>query len=219
MVTDGEVYRCKDSESRTRLDLYWIPLGAGAKVVRTSGRIYETCAALLERRRPRDLFHSALVAHTPDGRYFIEMTPVPDEVGGEQRGVVGEGAVGSGLLGRFRVFRYEIRCWRDGVIPDLGFAVDSPVPISDDPYVVRDVLALVARVPTPVWGRDELHAGEMWNSNSVIAWVLERAAVIDAAGRPPGGGRAPGWDAGALVAGRTATQKAFTRSTAAPPTL
>jgi len=31
------------------------------------------------------------------------------------------------------------------------------------------VLETVARVPTPVWGRDELATGDMWNSNSVIA--------------------------------------------------
>jgi hypothetical protein len=184
-----------------QLDLYWIPLGAGAKVVRASGRIYEALAASAQRRPRQDLFHSALVASLPDGRYFVEMTPVPDHDGG-QRGVVGGGAVGSRLLGRFRLFRYELRRWRDGVIPDLGFAVDSPVPVSDDPTSVRHALDLVAHVPTPVWGRDELRAGEMWNSNSVVSWVLARAGLLDAAGVPPRNGRAPGWDAGVLVARR-----------------
>ena len=120
--------------------------------------------------------------------------------------------MGSRLLGRFRVFRYELRRWRDGVIPDIDYAVDSPVRISDDADVVRRALALLELVPTPVWGRDELHAGEMWNSNSVVSWVLERAAVIDAAGVPPRGGRAPGWDAGVFVARRsTATSAASAR--------
>ena len=35
--------------SDARLDLYWIPLGAGARVVWTSGRIYEGLAALAQR--------------------------------------------------------------------------------------------------------------------------------------------------------------------------
>ncbi len=46
-------------------------------------------------------------------------------------------------------------------------------------------------VPTPVWGRDQLHAGEMWNSNSVVSWALTRPGVVANAGHPPGNGRAP----------------------------
>lgn len=184
------------------LDLYWIPLGAGQRVVRTSGMIYEALASLVQRRPRRDLYHSALVANTCGGRYFVEMTPVVDDVGREQRGVVGEGSVGSRLLGRFRVFRYEIRRWRDGVIPDLRYAVASPVRIADEADVVESVLDLLPLVPTPVWGRDELHAGEMWNSNSVVSWALTRAGVVANAGHPPGNGRAPGWDAGVTVARR-----------------
>jgi hypothetical protein len=57
-------------------------------------------------------------------------------------------------------------------------------------------------VPTPVWGRDELKAGEMWNSNSVIAWTIAGAGVPTDALRPPPGGRAPGWSAGLKVARR-----------------
>ena len=190
------------SQPSARLDLYWIPLGAGAHVVRTCGKAYEAIVARLQRRAPRDLFHAALVAHTADGRYSIEITPVPDVAGQEARGVVGDGPVGSRLLGRFRIFRYELRRWRDGVIPDLDHAVASPVLISDDAETVGRALDLVALVPTPVWGRDELGAGEMWNSNSVISWVLDRAGVIERAGSPPGGGRAPGWDAGIVVARR-----------------
>ena len=80
--------------------------------------------------------------------------------------------------------------------------MSSPVRIADDPSVVQHVLELVPLVPTPVWGRDELGAGEMWNSNSVISWLLTRASLCAEAGAPPGGGRAPGWDAGVLTAQR-----------------
>jgi hypothetical protein len=182
------------------LDLYWIPLGAGARIVRLSGRTYEAVAAAVQRRPRRDLYHSALIADTPDGRTVVEMAPIPDGQGREARGVVGEGPVGSRLVRQLRVFRYEIRRWNDGVIPDLRYAVASPVEITDDPAVVQRVLDLVPLVPTPVWGRDELGAGDMWNSNSVISWVLTRASLLSRAGGPPDDGRAPGWDAGVVVA-------------------
>ncbi len=186
------------------LDLYWIPLGAGAHVVRVSGRTYEALAAWVQRRPRCALYHSALVATTAEGRVAIEMTPVPGPAGRQERGVVGEGAVGVRWAGRFRVFRYEIRRWRDGVIPDLGFAVASPVRLTDDAEAVAGLLELVPAVPAPVWGRDELRAGEMWNSNSVVSWLLVRAGLDVAAGDPPPGGRAPGWDAGVAVARRAA---------------
>ena len=48
----------------TCLDLYWVPLGAGARVVRMSGRVYDSVIALAQRRQRRDLYHSALVGET-----------------------------------------------------------------------------------------------------------------------------------------------------------
>ena len=54
-----------------------------------------------------------------------------------------------------------------------------------------------------MWGRDELGAGEMWNSNSVIAWVIARSGIEAQSIQPPRGGRAPGWRAGVVVASRT----------------
>jgi hypothetical protein len=53
-----------------------------------------------------------------------------------------------------------------------------------------------------VWGRDELGTGEMWNSNSVIAWVIARSGIEAQSIQPPQGGRAPGWRAGVVVASR-----------------
>ncbi len=183
------------------VDLYWIPLGAGASVVRLSGKVYEAASALVQRRTARPLFHSALEVTVPGRRVIIEMTPVFDEHG-ERRGSVSEGSVGTSLLGRFRVFRYEIHRWDDGVIPDLAEAIGGANTVSDDPEVAQRILDLVPSVPTPVWGRDELVAGEMWNSNSVTSWLLAVAGVDAAPLAPPMNGRAPGWSAGVVVAER-----------------
>ena len=119
-----------------------------------------------------------------------------------ERGVVGGGAVGSRFLGRARIFRYEIRRWSGGVIPDIGYAIDSPVVISIDAGEVARVLGLLPEVPSNVWGRDAARTGDMWNSNSVVSWTLASAGCVDRAGRPPRHGRAPGWEAGITLAGR-----------------
>ena len=185
------------------LDLYWIPLGAGNRVVQFSGRTFEAIAAKWGRRRPCDLYHTALVATLDADEYFIEMTPVPAASRAPlDRGVVGEGAVGTAWARRLRVFRYEIRRWRNGTIPDLAAAVGEPVRISDDERDVAAAVAAVADVPTPVWGRDELRTGEMWNSNSVVSWTLAVSGLLVRVDGPPLAGRAPGWDAGVTVAAR-----------------
>jgi hypothetical protein len=166
-----------------------------------NGWIYEAVAARLAGRRVCDLYHSALEVRVPEGRFVIESAPIR-VADGRERGVVAEGAVGSRWAGRLPVFRYELRFWRDGVIPDLAEAVESPRRLTDEVEAGRRLLALAPSVPTPVWGRDQLHAGEMWNSNSVVAWLIAKSGLDAATIRPPRGGRAPGWDAGLVVAGR-----------------
>jgi hypothetical protein len=185
--------------------LYWLPLGAGAYVVRLSGRAFEAMMARLQRRPRRDLYHSALEVVTPEARFVIEMTPVPAHPD-RDRGVVAEGTVGTKWARPFRVFHYEIHRWRNGVIPDLTSAIGSPVRVSADPTVAERVLELALSIPTPVWGRDELRAGEMWNSNSVTSWLLSRSGTDIDDTRPPDNGRAPGWDAGRTVAERVETE-------------
>jgi len=188
------------------VDLYWIPLGAGGHFVRFNGKVYEAVMALLERRPRSDLFHCALVVCVPEGCYSIECAWV-SSTDSARRGVVATGCVGGSLAGHLRFLRYEVRCWRDGVIPDIAQAVDSPQRLSSGEDAARRLLELAPQVPTPPWGRDEFQVGEMWNSNSVIAWLLERSGIGVEAVSLPANGRAPGWDAGLAVA-RAAQQGA-----------
>ena len=189
------------NERETGVDLYWLPLGAGGHSVRLNGQVFEFLAARLQRRPPCDLYHSALVVSVPEDRFVIESAPVL-RGDGDERGVVAGGPVGTQLAGRFRIFRYEVRRWAGGVIPDIAEAVESPRRLATDSELARRVLELVPSVPTPVWGRDELGAGEMWNSNSVISWLITRCGLDAESIRPPKGGRAPGWRAGVVVARR-----------------
>ena len=179
------------------VDLYWIPLGAGGHCVRFNGRVYEAIVAARDRHPRRDLYHAALIV----GDCVIEVAPAWDR-DEASRGVVATGAVGSRLLGRWRLFRYEVRCWRGGTIPDLAEAVGGPQRVTDDREAGARLLEVIRGVPTPVWGRDELRAGEMWNSNSVVAWLLATAGLPTEHLRPPPGGRAPGWNAGLVESGR-----------------
>jgi hypothetical protein len=185
------------------IELYWLPLGAGDNThcVRSNGRIFEAISAWCGHRERCDLYHAALEARLGRDRFTIEMAPVwstdaPD------RGVVCEGSVGLRWLGRCRLFRYEVRRWPGGVIADAAEAVASPQRLSTDPVRAQRVLDLVPRFPTATWGRDELDAGEMWNSNSLIAWLLASSGHAVDHIHPPEHGRAPGWSAGLVVAAR-----------------
>jgi hypothetical protein len=183
------------------IDLFWLPLGAGGHCVRLNGRIYEAFASRLGGRPSCDLYHSALEVRVPRARYVIESAPIrPSD--GPDRGVVGEGPVGARWAGRLRLFRYELRVWRGGQIPDIGEAVESPRCLSTNSADAQRLLSLASLVPKPTWGRDELNAGEMWNSNSFVAWLITATGLDVDAVRPPSGGRAPGWDAGVVVARR-----------------
>jgi hypothetical protein len=197
------------------VELYWIPLGAdGNPMVRAGGWLYEWIAARREDRPARQLFHSALVVR-PDETvsYAIEMAPVWSSRE-PARGVVVEGPVGRRWLGRSRMFRYEVRRWRNGVIPDLGAAGD-PVVLEVTRDQAHRLLDLVPAVPALTWGRDERGTGEMWNSNSLVSWLLSESDLpTDLA--PPHGGRAPGWAAG-LALSRTSPSVRNTRQSPRTP--
>ncbi len=204
-ISDAPIADAASSREMCSVELLWIPLGAGQHVVRLSGRAFEALKARIQHRPACDLYHSALVVTLAGDRYVIEMTPITDRHG-DQRGVVAAGAVGSAWLGKLRVFRYEIHRWLNGVIPDADQATATTT-LQLSPAETQRLLDLVPMVPTPVWGRDDLDAGEMWNSNSVTSWILRRSGVDTTQLAPPNGGRAPGWGAGLVVAARTANAK------------
>lgn len=189
--------------------LYWLPLGAGDNThcVRINGRAFEAVQAAYERRPRRDLYHSALEIRLGDADFSIEMGPA---WGGlvDDRGVVGTGPVGARVLGRSRFFRYEVRCWPGGSIPDLAEAVGEPIEPATDAERTRLLLELVPRFPRATWGRDEFLTGDMWNSNSLVSWLLLMSGHDLSRVWLPARGRAPGWSAGIEVAARSMRRSA-----------
>jgi hypothetical protein len=200
-ASGGETTTSPDGSPTSGVDLFWIPLGAGdaSRLVRWSGCAFEAVVARHQRRPPQDLYHSALEVRLDGVRHVIEMTPVWGNRAGD-RGVVSEGPVGLRRLGRSRLFRYEVRCWSGGVIPDAADAVDGPRHLSADRDLAQHVLDLVGTFPTSTWGRDEQGSGEMWNSNSLTSWLLACSGHETSTIDPPPHGRAPGWAAGLGVA-------------------
>ena len=182
--------------------LLWIPLGAAASVpvAHWSGRAYEAISARRERRRQQELVHAALEVAAGGHQFVVEMTPAWGSTH-TSAGSVASGPVAFRFLGRSKFFRYEVHCWRDGVIPDRDHAVGDPRCVSSDPDVAGRILDLAAQCPTARWGRDDFGAGDMWNSNSLVAWLLSRAGIPMADIHPPQNGTAPGWRAGLVASG------------------
>jgi hypothetical protein len=195
------------------VDLYWLPLGAGGRVVKWNGRLYEAFCARRDHLPRLDLYHAALSVVLHDTRYAIEMAPAWGSGSGAE--VASEGPVFAGPLGRSRLFRYEIRRRENGSIPDIDFAVASPVRVSANESQSTAVLELTGQAPPLTWGRDEIGAFEMWNSNSLVAWLLARSSHDMTGIALPPNGSAPGWSAGLVLAAR---QGAVPNSAIGPPT-
>jgi hypothetical protein len=132
--------------SRTAaVDLYWVPLGAGGRFVRFNGRVFAAIEAAHQHRRRCDLYHAAPVVKLDGDRYTLEVAPSPD-ANEASRGVVGTAAVGSRYRW-WRLFRYEVRCWRGASIPDLGDGAGGPRLLSTEPRLARYLLDLVTTSP------------------------------------------------------------------------
>lgn len=193
------------SDPGSYLLLWWLPVGAGGHVVIHTSRWWELADASAHRRRPQPLFHAALELFVDGHRDIIEMAPAWGTTS-RDGGVVATGPVGARALGRTRFFRYEVRCWRNGILPDRAWAVGYPVRFDLTPERARVIPSHVAAVPTFVWGADPLRVGDMWNSNSLASWVLTRSGIDASALRPPAEGRAPGWESGIAAARVSSTR-------------
>ncbi|MFW2514238.1 hypothetical protein ACNI3K_10720 [Demequina sp. SO4-13] len=184
-----------DAAERDRATLLWLPVGADGHVVIHTSAWWERWRAAVERRSPAPLFHAAMELRLAGVPAVIEMAPAWGAGSGD-RGVLATGPVGLGWLGRSRFFRYEVRCWAYGAIPDRAWAVGEPIVLTSDAGTITRMLTSVGSVPTLTWGRPVPGAGDMWNSNSLISWVIGSAGLRTDR-EPPDGGRAPGWAAGA----------------------
>jgi hypothetical protein len=87
--------------------------------------MFELVVSRRSGRAARDLYHAALEVRVRGARFVVELAPAWGG-GDTDRGVVARGPVGLTWLGRSRFFRYEVRRWRDGVIPDAAEAVGGP---------------------------------------------------------------------------------------------
>ena len=61
------------------------------------------------------------------------------------------------LLGRLRLFRYELRCAHRGAIPYILASVGGPRRVSQDIDHARHLLELVPQFPIRLWARHAFH--------------------------------------------------------------
>lgn len=192
---------CEDSES-SRIVLWWLPVGAGAptRISQVTSGWWERLEAKRDQRAPQQLFHTALEVFTGTERFVIEVAPEWSDPHIRERGVIARGPVGIQWLGRSKLFRYEVRCWPNGELSDRSWAVGGPVTVSRSDDNVRALLQHIERAPVLTWGRTVHPTGDMWNSNSLVSWLLEMSGIDASKLHPPANGRAPGWDAGVALA-------------------
>lgn len=116
------------------------------------------------------------------------------------RGVVTERLVDTRRLGRFRLFRYEFRCWCDGVLPNQcsggRIADDARRRAGHRPHPARP---RAVGCP-PDLGRDELGIVDMWNSNSLVAWLLTTSGLDATAVTAANDGGTLSWASGLVAA-------------------
>ena len=183
------------------VDLYWIPLGAGGRLVRFNGRCSRRSPPLAgtghDATSTTRSSSSRSTATATRSSWRRRPTAIGSAGGWWRRGPSGA-AISAGCP----CSATRSVSWRGGTIGDLGEAVGGPRRLSRDPGLARRLLDLVPAVPAARLGADKLHTGEMWNSNSVIAWLIAGAGVATELVAPPAHGRAPGWQAGLAVARR-----------------
>ena len=190
----------KGPSSPTAVDLYWLPLGAHGCSVRSKGRVFEAYAARRQKRPARELCIAVLEVTLGSDRFVIETTPVRSDCAAHDGALQGPMWGLPARLGRSPLLRYEVRRSSDCLIPEDPDAASGPRCVGRKEANARNLLGLVPQIPDLTWGRDQLGAGDAWNSNLMVAWLLGRSGhhVRDVV--PPPRCRAPGWAAGLALA-------------------
>ncbi|MBI5946990.1 MAG: hypothetical protein HY875_02490 [Chloroflexi bacterium] len=184
------------------VDFYWLPVAAGtnSRVRLWSLALWEFADAAVHRRSRGALYHCGLKLRLARGATFtLELTPA--FIGGDAPPAM-TGPVGLPGADRFRLFRYQLRALETDTLPDEEWAVESPIRLTGDDRVARDLLTLAPSIPRHTWGLRVRGTKEMWTSNSAISWLLLRAGLDPTSIPLPTGGRAPGWAAGWQAAHR-----------------
>jgi hypothetical protein len=172
----------------------------------TLAKGWERLRALKAGRSPRELLHVALEVQLDSStKFVIELVPAGFGPARTSTGVVGNGPILSRALGWMRMFQYEIRRWKNGVVEAKDKSTRPP-----STYVITRDQALqiidgASRAPRHPWGQDVLGNGDMWNSNSLVSFVLVSAGMDPAAIEPPASADWPGWDTGVALARTNAT--------------
>ena len=185
------------------IDLYWLPLGAGGRVVPRCGRAFERLSAAREHRAAQPLFHSALeVADEAPGYVDRDGSGLVQRGPGARRGRRGAGRPSTARPAPRLPVRGALLAGRPRS-PTWPGRSESPQRLTDDAAVAARVLAQRSVVPALTWGRDELGLGrhvELQQPRRLAAvhlrsgrgaGVSRRRAVV---GRPAG-------DAGLALAG------------------
>lgn len=181
------------------VDLYWLPVGAGAisRPRQWSLDAWEAFEAWRARRPRARLCHSALKLRLADGTtHTIELTPVSS---GEHPDRAMTGSVGFRWAGRARFFRYQVRREAHDTLPDEAWVIEPPTRIADGCEAAERVYRLAASIPSHTWGRRVRGTSEVWTSDSAMSWLVAEAGFDARAITAPTGWRAPGWRAGQEV--------------------
>ncbi len=183
----------------------------------SSSHRHRPVLAATRRRRPlRSLERTRLRVVCGTARWARALRPLPLGTAGLPfRGAVRHRAGAGVARGRGAWRRRRRRGRRSSVGAPRALPLRGPMLArTADPRhrdCARRLLELVPEVPKPVWGRDDLHAGEMWNSNSTISWLIARSGLDVESIALPRDGRAPGWQAGIVIARRQQAEAAQSR--------
>jgi len=181
----------------SKVELFWLPVGAGTHFQRASLIAYDWLLAHIA-RRPRAAFvHAALKVRLEGRTHTLELMPVPRR---QETAPLITGPVGLRIAGRLRMFRYQLLCQEASTLPDERWAIESPNVIGRGAAFAETILSIAAQVPAHTWGRRVAGTTEMWTSDSAISWLLCRAGVDIREINPPSQTQAPGWAAGIQVA-------------------